>query len=221
MFKESIYRSMSEIYKKTNISAADEKDPYSINTNEIEPVHGDKSDSDKSILYNDQPIDSLKLLYASIMYNLLEKTSVEKGVDLSHLTPGERELYTLIATLSHHLLALASADQSKNIEFIKSLSSTWTFLTLSVKRRQGQKHGPEYLIPLNELIHSMEIYGDKEGKTLGYYLNTKEMQDWFPIPYLKMLHSLHQDFIRNGTVSSLALWKEQIDHLLLMILYPH
>ncbi len=212
---------MSEIYKKTNISPLGKKDPYSIHTNEIEPVHGEKSEEEKSFLYNDHPIDSLKLLYASIMYNLLDKTSVEKGVDLSHLNPGEQELYTLITTLSHHLLSLASADQSKNIEYIKSLSSTWTFLTLSVKRRQGQKHSPEYLIPLNELIHSIEIYGDKEGKTLGYYLNTKEMQDWFPIPYLKMLHALHQEYIRNRSASFLTLWKEKIDHLLLMILYPH
>jgi|GEM_PF-2010007 len=211
---------MSEIYKKTNISPAEEKDPYSINTNKIESVHGDKSNSEPSQGHKDQPIDSLKLLYASIMYTLLEKTSIEKGIDLSHLHPGERELYTLVTTLSHHLIALASSDQSKNIEFIKSLSSTWTFLTLSVKRRKGQKHSPEYLTALSELIHSIEIYGDKEGKTLGYYLNTKEMQDWFPIPYLKMLHSLHQEYIRNKEKSLLNLWKDQIEHLLLMILYP-
>jgi hypothetical protein len=212
---------MSEIYKKTNISPVDKKDPYSINVNEIEPVYEERSEKEKSFLYKNKPIDSLKLLYASIMYSLLEKTSLEKGVDLSHLNPGEQELYTLISTLSYHLLTLASADQSKNIEFIKSLSSTWTFLTLSVKRRQSQKHSHEYLNHLNELIHSIEIYGDKEGKTLGYYLNTKEMQDWFPLPYLKMLYSLHQEYIRNPAASYLNLWKEKIELLLLMILYPH
>ena len=208
---------MSDLFKRTNISKYNKSDPRYLRVSESEISRSKDRDGNPILQYKNKSINSLKLLYARVMQILLEKSSSADSINISHLTAGEKEFYSLLYALYNNFLALSSTDKSTDIKFLNNLSSTWNFLQLSVKRRQTQKHPPTYIDLLNNTMESIENYNQDEGEPLGYYLKGHKKADWFPIPYLQMLSYLHADSIENSTDSFLSVWQENLKLLMVAV----
>ncbi len=210
---------MSDLFKQPNISKYDRNDPRYLTISETGIAKSDEKCNSKPITYKNKSIPSLKLLYARIMQVLFEKGENPNAIDLSHLQPGERELYLLIFALLNHFKDLSAQDQSGNIAFINTLSKTWNNLVLSVNRRRSQKHPHKYLEDLNEVIDSIDSYESEGGESFGFYLShhAGKDADWFPIPYLQMISGIYENYVVDQDKSYLSAWSHDLSHLLIEI----
>lgn len=208
---------MSDLFKRTNISKYNKNDPRYLRVSESEISRSKDRDGNPILHYKNKPVNSLKLLYARIMHILFDNICSADSVNITHLSAGEKEFYSLLNALHNSFLALSLTDKSKDIEFINKLSSTWNYLQLSVKRRQKQKTPPQYIDVLNTTMTSIENYNIEEGESLGYYLEGHKQTDWFPIPYLQMLSKLHTDSIENTANSVLSSWQQNLKVLMALI----
>ncbi|MCH9621228.1 MAG: hypothetical protein S4CHLAM20_06460 [Chlamydiia bacterium] len=197
---------MSDISKNTPIRKFDQASAENLKTHEARRIHKNKERSSKWLSFNDKDFSSEKLLYAAIIGFLQTNTENPDTLDLSHLNAGEKELYGLLTFLKSLLLSLSSIDKSKDAIFLQKLSETWNFILLAHQRRQHLKPPCQYIDTLDEMIYSIESYGSKDQEALGYYLKAHKNQDWFPIPYLNMLTSLHDDHKINNLDSLLSKW---------------
>lgn len=209
---------MSDLFKNTPINKFDKTNPAYLRTRETAKVSRRMYKGSKWLKIKEKEFSSLTLLYAFVM-DLLGVNAEDPGsVDLSHLPPGEREFYALFDGFSGLLTELGASDKIKDHDFLKKLSSSWNFILLSVKRREGLKPPCPYLDLLEETVDAIESFGPKDGEPLGYYLQSHKEQDWFPIPYLQLLTLLHDDHKGDKSNSIISKWQELISALLLTVL---
>jgi hypothetical protein len=207
---------MSDLSKNTPISKFNSTDPAYIKAQAAEITHRHHDDP-KWVNFKGKNFQSLKLLYAYVMNLLEDKSQNPSSVDISHLSSGEKEFYNLLSAFSNLLAELSATDKSKDNKFLKELSKNWNFILLSTKRRENLKPACSYFDLLETTLHSIHDHGPEETQPLGYYLESHKQQDWFPIPYLKMLFQLHQDHAANKTESLLSTWRDLISLILVQI----
>jgi len=197
---------MSDIYKNTPVERFDKNNPEGLRTHQAEKVHTRHRKEAKWLKHNKKDISSDQLLYAAVMEFLEENAENPDRIDLSHLLPGERELYNLLSAFSSLLNCMQANDKKKDLDYLKHLTETWNYLILAHNRRQHLKPPCHYFETFDNLMHTIGSFGESDGEPLGFYLKGHKNEDWYPIPYLEMLTSLHNEHKINRTDSNLSLW---------------
>jgi hypothetical protein len=205
---------MSDLFNQPNISKFEKSDPSYIKVHEPNISRSLDRERNIALYYKGNSINSKKLLFAAIMGILKDRSFESDPQNLSLLSSGEKEFYSLLLSLEEKFLTLSQKDKSTDITFINELSELWNFLNISIKRRQSQKHPPAYIDILTETFKEIASFGQEEGESFGYYLEAHKKSDWFPVPYLQMLANLHQESFENKTDSHLKTWQDKI-HLIL------
>jgi hypothetical protein len=211
---------MSDIYKTNNISKFDKNDPNYLRVNETAISRSLDSKKNLILKYKNQSISSKNLLIAAVFEELEQRSLENSGENISNISAEEKDFYNLLLSLKRSFLTLSRENKSTDITFIKSLSNTWNFLNLSIKRRQTQKHPLPYLFILTETFLKIESYSEDEGESFGYYLAAHKKSDWFPVPYLQMLEKLHLESLENNADSCLKIWIQGIDNVLFALANP-
>ena len=206
---------MSDIFKNTPIGKYDKNDPRYLKVSESEIARSKSDHANNYVQFQEKNIKKSLLALARAMQVLQDTIVSPDSDDLMHLPADERAFYILLSDFRKHLSILSSQDTSKDIAFINQLSFLWDGIKLSSDRRTKLKHAPSYLSILNALIQEIETYGSKDGSSLGFYLKEHRNTDWFPIPYLKMLHTLHKNARKNQEQSPLFSWQNQIGEILI------
>lgn len=209
---------MSDIGKNNNIGKFDKNDPRYLKTSEAEIARSKNKTEDSYFLHHEKPIKKSLLLFTKVMQNLKRKFESPEKKNLSHLAADEAEFYIILEEFLQKLSTLRSTDVSKDIPFINSLSQIFEKLSYIVERRKRLKTPPAYLSLLTATMKDIDNFGEKEGKSFGFYLKEHANTDWFPVPYLKMLRYLYINAQELQEQSILSSWQKGLKEILTILL---
>jgi len=176
-------------------------------------IQKDREEGGNDVISN--PRSKFFALVASTLY-------LKKFVDhfiniaksLSSSLNAEKALHDLSA-FKRVLDELASEDKSHDPEFTQRLSLLWQNV---YENCSGLELKATHLDNLAaEILHftkDVDKYPPGEDFTLGYYLSEHAGQDWIPFPFMKLLSSLHEDFLTSPTTAQLGIWIRKLNEIL-------
>ena len=120
---------------------------------------------------------------------------------------------TLLITFKELLQELTIKDQSKNVHFCDSLTSTWNSLIEQTELLSLGRIQSGYSIQMVErFIQSINTFPRSEEHSFGYYLSEFAGNEWLPFPFLELIKKLHIGYLQNEKSSELALWINLINN---------
>ncbi len=110
---------------------------------------------------------------------------------------------------------LCLEDKSHDPEFTKRLSLLWQKVYENCSGLELKAEHLDHLsVEILNFIKDVDLYPPGEDFTLGYYLTEHAGQDWIPFPFMKMLSTLHEDFLASPTSAQLGLWIRKLNEIL-------
>lgn len=215
---------MSEFYYKRFIQSVDRYDPSSpsrMNISSLDNPSPLSKNKEPVIYYKGKNIPQKALMLAKIQLLLLDEIDSDGEPCIAHLVPAEKEFYHILKKLSKNLYTLACIDKSNDGEFLKQLSKNWSIFSISANRRIQKKKQESYTDLLKDLYTSIDELSIDNSLTFGYYLQKSATQDWFPVPYLKILQYVYLDHKKNKQQSIAAHWICDISEILTILLSKH
>lgn len=132
----------------------------------------------------------------------------------NHFIPEEAGVSTILSIdslwqdlklIKKLLIKIRDEDPTDDLKFAETFSDAWHRIL------DHYLHLPPETTKVNikkvkQFIDAIEHYPEGEDHSLGYYLKNFSGQDWFPVPFFKLLKTLHQEYFLNSKNSDLDRW---------------
>ena len=180
----------------------------------ISPIEKDESRQKKPNLFEEQPEEKKKALFAHF-FTTLENIATfflqsKNEHTISHQITENSIEFDLKQLLSA-FEKLKVEDYSQDVAYLNKISTWWhQFLEHS---GQFKKHVRLYKA-IESFIAKIHEYPEDIEHTLGYYLIEYAGADWIPFPFMDMLQDLHLEHKKNPINSHLARWTRLLKDLL-------
>jgi hypothetical protein len=111
---------------------------------------------------------------------------------------------TAIKSLKTCMKNLSEKDLSKDSHFLKKFSDSFKSfldeydLLYLMKKQKNEK--------VEKLLKEINNFYAKQEYPLGYYLKEYREENWHPFPFMEILKTLHLDYKKNESKSTLFTW---------------
>lgn len=115
------------------------------------------------------------------------------------------DLWQDIKLIKNLLIIIRDENPTGDLKFAEKLSEAWVRLLNHVSNFSSENTRVN-IHKVKQLIHTIQHYPEGEDHSLGFYLNRYSEQEWFPIPFFKLLKTLHEECFSQGKHSDLDRW---------------
>lgn len=127
----------------------------------------------------------------------------------------EEEIKTNLLNFQKYLITLMTEDQSHDPSFTLQFSSVWhklneNFNTLCAHRGANAPASKAF----ETLLEEVESYPPWEDHTLGFYLAHHGGENWYPIPFMEILFTLHLEAKSAPAHNMLQTWSSLITSII-------
>lgn len=143
------------------------------------------------------------LSYLGFVKNFFNFFTSEES-DMSNVLSADSlwEDLKLIKTL---LIKIRDEDPTDDLKFAEKFSEAWHrildhYFQLSTENTRVNSS------KVKQFIQAIQHYPEEEDHSLGFYLQHYSGQEWFPVPFFKLLKKLHEEYFSNGKNSDLDRW---------------
>ncbi|MCH9630528.1 MAG: hypothetical protein S4CHLAM37_05290 [Chlamydiia bacterium] len=113
------------------------------------------------------------------------------------------------------LIKIRDEDPADDPKFAEKFSEAWRRILDHYLHQGNQKKASKVdLKKAKEFIQAINHYPDGELHSLGFYLKKYGDEDWYPVPFFKILKQLHDEYFTVGKNSALDLWICAISEML-------
>ncbi len=155
-------------------------------------------------------ISSSMLMFFKKIFNAFipEKAGV-KGV----LSPDE--VLDDIRKILSLLISIRDEDPANDPKFAHKFSKAWHNLVDHYLHHTKTKEPTKVnLDKVNIFLQSVHHFPEDDEHNLAFYLQKYTEEDWFPIPFFKLIGRLHDDYFSKGKQSELDTWIKLLNELL-------
>ena len=174
----------------------------------IEPI---KDDEEKDRYPAQEKISPQDPRSLAIFLFILKNTF---SILLKKTTPSEfnkKAMGSNLLSFQKHLMTLMNEDQSHDPSFTMHFSSLWHKLTedFNILNQHKAANDPT-LNNFITLLEGIENYPPWEEHSLGFYLSHHGGENWYPIPFMEILFTLHLEAKNNPSLNILQHWSKLI-----------
>ncbi len=190
--KERLRVQKIEGYKQKNSASMED---YDVSNNK----HNTKTALGSSILF----------FFKKILNRMIPEKAGSQGV-LSH-----DSVLVDIRNILNLLITIRDEDPSNDPNFAKSFSTSWHNLAMHFfSSTKGQTPTSANIKKVNEFLQMIHHFPENDEHNLAFYLQKYTEEEWFPIPFFKLIQQLHDEFLSAGEKSHLYIWIRHLQNLL-------
>ena len=137
---------------------------------------------------------------------------------------GINDLWQDLKLIKNLLVKIRDENPTGDLKFAQQLSEVWIRLLNQVSHLSSgdtcvnDTRVNDTRVKINkvqQLVHAIQHYPEGEDHSLGFYLKRYSEQEWFPIPFFKLLTALHEECFTQGKNSDLDRWIALVSEILI------
>jgi len=108
------------------------------------------------------------------------------------------------------LFLLKDQDMATDISYAQKLSKSWNDIINAYIPAILERTPKESKKLIKEFLNMVRSYEGEADHSMGYYLTQYAGENWLPFPFIKLVRSLHEDYVAKKDQSHITRWINQI-----------
>ncbi len=182
----------------------------------VSPIEKDKQGENRPSYEEEEKEATLHPYLLATVFSYLKRIIISLTHQKKTLSSQDiQELYNDLLLMKEYLLRLEFEDESRNPDFLETLSSLWNkflidFNPMEIKEGKNKL----FITQLKEFVNQISHYPSGEEHSLGFYLAQHVGSEWIPFPFMDMLQDLHLEHEKKQENSSLHQWVRLLEDII-------
>lgn len=113
------------------------------------------------------------------------------------------------------LIVIRDEDPANDPKFAFNFSSAWhNLLEHYLYHTKTKEPTMVNLEKVNSFLQSAHHFPQNEEHNLAFYLQKYSEEEWFPVPFFKLISRLHDEYFSKGSYSELDMWIRLLHEIL-------